>query len=297
MRTNRRIENLFAILFASCGLIACTSTAATPSGTGGATGTGGSGTTGAGGAGTGTAGTTGTGAGGYATNSGVLCPTPAQALITNFTYTPGEAGTNPTDSVHFGDDSTTFSGSEYVYPTSGDWVITSDVTNSNWHITGTVGTYSGFGLSFDSCSRLDASAYSGISFTLSGTVGAAGTAANTITMGLGTLPDTIAASWLDSHGVDGGTGTVPPGACIPTSGTNQYSQSTCGDPTEVITVPASPAVQSLTWASFTGGKPMPVVPSDILTVYWFFPPPVGAGTTTPTTYAVDITIDNLAFTP
>ena len=292
MNTNLRIGNHLVILLVVGGLAACTSQAVS-------TGTGGSvGSTGTGGS-TSSGGSTGSGgtAGGYATNSGVLCPTPAQALITSFTYSPGEAGTNPTDSVHFGDDSTTFSGSEYVYPTSGDWVITSDVTNSSWHITGTVGTYSGFGLSFDSCSRLDASAYSGISFTLGGTVGAAGTAANTITMGIGTLPDTIAASWLDTHGVDGGTGTVPPGACVPTSGTNQYSQTTCADPTEVIAVPATPALQSLTWASFTGGKPMPVVPSDILTVYWFFPPPAGAGTATPTTYAVDITIDNLAFTP
>jgi hypothetical protein len=293
MNTNLRTGMLsLAVLLVGGGLVACTSQAVS-------TGTGGSvGSTGTGGS-TSSGGSTGSGgtAGGYATNSGVLCPTPAQALITSFTYSPGEAGTNPTDSVHFGDDSTTFSGSEYVYPTSGDWVITSDVTNSSWHITGTVGTYSGFGLSFDSCSRLDASAYSGISFTLGGTVGAAGTAANTITMGIGTLPDTIAASWLDTHGVDGGTGTVPPGACVPTSGTNQYSQTTCADPTEVIAVPATPALQSLTWASFTGGKPMPVVPSDILTVYWFFPPPAGAGTATPTTYAVDITIDNLAFTP
>ena len=295
MNTNLRIGNLVVILLVVGALAACTSQAVS-SGTGGS---GGSPSTGTGGS-TSSGGSTGSGgsAGGYATNSGVLCPTPAQALITNFTYTPGEAGTNPTDSVHFGDDSTTFSGSEYVYPTSGDWVITSDVTNSNWHIKGTVGTYSGFGLSFDSCSRVDASAYSGISFTLGGTVPATGTTSpNTITMGIGTLPDTIAASWLDTHGVDGGTGTVPPGACIPTSGTNQYNQTTCGDPTKVISVPATPAVQSLAWADFTGGKPMPVVPSDILTIYWFFPPPVGAGSTTPTTYDVDITIDNLTFTP
>lgn len=292
MNTNLRTGPLsLVVLLVGGGLVACTSQAVS-TGTGGSVGTGSGGSTSSGGT-TGSGGT----AGGYATNSGVLCPTPAQALITNFTYTPGEAGTNPTDSVHFGDDSTTFSGSEYVYPTSGDWVITSDVTGGNWHIKGTVGTYSGFGLSFDSCSRLDASAYSGISFTLGGTVGAPGTAANTITMGIGTLPDTIAASWLDTHGVDGGTGTVPPGACVPTSGTNQYSQSTCADPTEVIAVPATATLQTLTWASFTGGKPMPVVPSDILTVYWFFPPPAGAGTTTPTTYTVDITIDDLTFTP
>jgi hypothetical protein len=94
-----------------------------------------------------------------------------------------------------------------VYPTSGSWPITSDVTGNNWHISGTIGDYSGFGLGFDGCSRVDASAYRGISFTISGSV----PMGNMVTLGMGTLNDTIAPSWLNAHGGGSRAQVIPRG--------------------------------------------------------------------------------------
>jgi hypothetical protein len=224
---------------------------------------------------------------GFSTYDGVLCPRPAQ-LITDFTYVAGGGGT--TTAVPFGN-GTGFSGTEFVYPLSGIWPVTSDVTGNNWHISGNLGDYSGFGLTFDGCSRVDASAFRGISFTISGSVAQGGM----VTMGVSTLNDTIASSWLNTHG---GDGSLLPGRCIPSTGTNRYTQSSCWDAAAVIPVQAVPTVRTILWSDFTGGKPESgVTPSDILAVYWFFPPPVGAGTVTPTPYPVDIVIDNLAFVP
>ena len=89
-----------------------------------------------------------------------------------------------------------------------------------------------------------------------------------------------------------------PGRCIPTAGTNRYAQVGCTDATAAIPIPSIPTVRTILWSDFTGGKPESgVTPSDILSVYWFFPAPVGAGTASPMPYPVDIVIDNLAFVP
>ena len=248
----------------------------------GAAGQGGLATTSAGGSPGGAA-----GAGGASpTNDGVACLPVTGPLITDFSYLPDGGSTT---TVHFGDDTATFSGSEFVYPTSG-YVVTSDVTGNNWHISGVIGDYSGFGLSFDGCSHVDASAYKGISFTLSGVVAAG----STVTMGVGTLDDTIAASWLNAHG---GTAAVDaPGRCIPTSGTDLYTQSSCTDPTDPIPVTSIPTTINVMWSDFSFGKPEASVnPGDILTIYWSFPPPPGVGTSGVITYTADITIDNLQF--
>jgi hypothetical protein len=227
------------------------------------------------------------GGSGFPTSDGVLCPRPAQALITDFTYVPGSPGTPA--AVHFGD-GTTLSGTEYVYPDSGAWLVTSDVTGNNWHITGNVGDYSGFGIVFDNCSRLDASAYRGISFTISGSV----PQGSFVTMGVSTLNDTLAASWLNAHGDQ----SVGPGRCIPTAGTNRYTQSSCLDPTTIVPITSLPILQTILWSDFTGGRPeAAVTASDILAIYWYFPAPAGAGTAAPTSYVADIVLDNLAFVP
>jgi hypothetical protein len=216
---------------------------------------------------------------------------PAMALITEFTYS---ADGGSMTSVRFGGDSTTLSGDQFVYPTGGSYPVMSNVTENNWHISGNIGDYSGFGLSFDNCSRVNASAYRGISFTISGTVAMG----SMITMGSATLNNRIAASWLIAHPVAGSTPTAAdPGRCIPNAAAvNQYAQSDCVDATKVIQVTTSPVTQNILWTDFTGGKPEAnVTPTDITTVYWFFPPPVGAGSTNPTPYMADIRIDDLKF--
>jgi hypothetical protein len=220
----------------------------------------------------------GDGRGGSVTDDGMLCPPPAR-LITDFTYVPGGA----TTAVHFGN-GTSLSGTEYVYPTSGTYPLTSDVTGNDWHISGTVGDYSGFGLTFDGCSRIDASAFHGISFTISGSV----PQGSAITMGIGTLNDTLASSWLNSHGGDGSSN---PGRCIPTVGTNRFTQTSCVDAVVVIPIQATPTVQTIRWTDFNGGRPEAnVTASDILSFYWSLPSPT-------LTYPVDIVIDDLAFVP
>jgi hypothetical protein len=266
------------------------------SGGGGTAGVGDGGASGAAGAGQGGSATTGTGGtpdggggagGASSTGDGVACLPVTVPLITDFTYM---ADGGSTTSVQFGDDTTTFSGNEYVYPTSGSYVVTSDVTGNNWHISGTIGDYSGFGLSFDGCNDVDASAYKGISFTISGSVASG----NFVTMDVGTLNDTVAASWLNAHG---GTATAgAPGSCIPISGTSVYSQASCADPTDTIPVTSTPTTINLMWSDFSGGKPEASVdPSGILTILWYFPPPLGAGTSSVMTYTADITIDDLKF--
>jgi hypothetical protein len=141
-----------------------------------------------------------------------------------------------------------------VYPTSGAWPVTSDVTGNSWQIS-----------------------------------------QGSITMGVGTLNDTLASSWLNAHG---GDGSVKPGRCIPTAGTNPFTQSSCVGATAAIPVQATPTVQTILWSDFTGGKPeSSVEASDIVAVYWYLFPPDGAGTAGPVTYPADIVIDNLAFVP
>jgi len=262
---------------------------ATSPGSGGATGGGGSsGDSGMDSAtGPGLDGATGSGgsSGGSGTD-GVLCPPTRTPLITDFTYVPGD-GAAPTDFVQFGDD-TTLSGIGVVYPNSGPYPITSDVTQNNWHISGTMGDYSGFLLVFENCSRVDASAYRGISFSISGTV----PTGNTILMGIGTLENTPAASWLIANG-DQLAKPSDPGRCIPIMG-NQYSHPGCTDSTATIPVTTTPTVLNLKWSDFIGGQPAPSVnPNGILSVYWQFPWS-GPGETPG---LVDVVIDDLSFIP
>jgi hypothetical protein len=256
-------------------------------GFGGGAGTGGSG--GSAGMGGGTA--AGGGGGGGTTTSGAtgtdgkLCA-PPQSLITDFTHDSSA----DTTQVHFGS-AGTLGGGEYIYPTTGTYPLTSDVTGDSWHISGEVGDYSGFGLYFDNCSRIDASAYQGISFKVSGLVEQDGG----ITFQIDTLNDTIAATWLNTHG--GSVQDGAPGRCLPPdSAPNQWAQTTCAEPTQSIPVTDTPTVQTILWTDFSGGKPdTSVNPSDIVSIHWFFPNPAGVGTGSVQTYKVDITLDDLSF--
>jgi alpha-L-fucosidase len=224
-----------------------------------------------------------TDAGAVTGNDGTLCPLPATALISDFTYS--DAGTPSTSGVHFGVYGA-LSGGEYVYPTTGSYPLVSNVTESDWHISGTVGDYSGFGLYFDNCNRVDASRYKGISFKISGSIGQT----NQLTLNVGTLNDSLAAGWINTHG---GTSSDP-GRCIPVSGTSQYYEQGCSDPTKTVSVTDTPTVVSVAWTDFTGGSPdiSVATPSEITHISWSFSWTSGA-----TPYPVDIRIDDLSFIP
>jgi hypothetical protein len=210
------------------------------------------------------------------------CPTPKTALITDFAYTSTDAGTPATEAT-FGDYTTTFSGGTFIYPDDAATGLASDITGSNWHIKGTVATYAGFGLFWNNCALLDASAYKGISLKISGTL----PTPNTITMSVGTAEDTIATSWYAQNATPPITPTF--GTCVPPT-SNQYDGS-CTSPAKAIPVTATPTTVTIPWADLTGGKPQASVTSSRLTglsFYFTF-----SGTTA--AYPVDITIDDLSF--
>jgi hypothetical protein len=247
-------------------------------GSGGSTVAGGAGGAGSGGTVTSAGGSGGTTSGTTSATDGTLCPLPAQALITDFS------------SSNFGS-SGTLSGGLYVYPLGGTYGLNADLGEGTWHISGAVGTYSGFGLYLDNCNRIDASAYAGISFKISGRVEQEGA----VTLQVDTLNNTITAAWLNAH--SGAAKDTDPGRCEPpASAPNQWAQTACLQPQQVIPVTETPTEQSIPWSDFAGGSPdTSVNPSQIVAIHWFFPNPPGAGTDSAMPYQVDITIDDLSF--
>jgi hypothetical protein len=231
---------------------------------------------------------------------GVAMPCPAlqQALITDFTPPGGVADAGAADagaaatSVTFGDFTTTLSGGMFTYPNAvGDpYAVSSDFSTGEWHVTGNIGNYSGVGLYFTGCNRIDASNYAGISFTIRGNLAMSGS----VTFSVGTSADDISFLWLNAQ-------PTPPsplavansGRCVPAMG--QYD-GTCATPTFVVPVTATEALIEVRWADLTGGSPSATVnPAEITDIRWILPVPGGAGTTNPTPYAADFYIDDLTF--
>lgn len=231
------------------------------------------------------------GSGGTSATGAVACPAPTSEVITDFTMT------DKSDQVAFGDFTETFSGGTFIYPAGTEmYAVTSDVTENTWHISGDVGTYSGFGIYFADCTKLDASAYKGIQFTISGTVEGP-EMSNSVTLNVGTAANEISHTWLNANKADPTAVDEAPnfGRCTPTSG--QYD-GTCTAPSKVIPVTTEPMTVQVLWADLVGGVPQTsVTPSEITFLTFAVPPPVGAGTASPTLYAVDITIDDLEFIP
>ena len=289
MNSELRMGSILLAALMACGLGACTTQEA-QGGTGGTVPQGGNGGS------TAVAGST--GATDPSKTDGVACLPPAGALITDFTYVPTDpdAGAPVTKEVRFGNWGTTLTGGEFIYPETGNWPLVSDVTQNNWHISGSVGTYSGLGLYVDNCSVIDASAYKGLSFKIGGTVELGGT----VTLEVATLEDTVTAEWKLAHGE---TDVKPdaPGRCVPpASAANEWSQDVCVLPKKTIKVEATLTEQKVLWADIAGGKPQANVgeaPHQIVGIRWILPNPTGAGTTSPTPYKVDIILDDLSFIP
>jgi hypothetical protein len=271
------------IVFVACGLAACTTQEAKPDGSGAAGTSGNAGSNGG-------AGTTGTGgAGGLATNDGVFCLPPAQA-ISDFTY---DADAGSMQGPRFGVFGTSWSGGGSTYPAG----LTEDLTGNDWHIMGMITDYSGFNLYSDNvnaamCNKVNAADFAGIQFTIWGTV----PSPNQITMGIPILTDAAPGSWLKFVNAVNVTGNEP-GHCFPGTGMTQYYHPDCSDPIYSFAVTgtqAAPQTVSVMWNMFAGGKPRTdVLPSEILGIYWY----VTWGGATSTPYSVDIHIDNLAFIP
>jgi hypothetical protein len=242
----------------------------------------------------------------------VVCPALQQPpLLTDFTFAaPGAADAGATDGgaagaganpapanpmagidATFGIFSSTLSGGTFRYPSGGNYPVASDVTMDNWHLSGNIGDYSGFGIYINLCNVINAAAYDGISFTVRGNVAMG----NTLTFSVGTSSNDITHVWLNANVPANATMPAPvnSGRCIPTMG--QYDGS-CAAPTYTVPVTATDQTITVLWSQLVGGRPEPSVnPAEITSIGWIFPNPIGAGTATPTTYAADVVIDNLSF--
>jgi len=264
----------------------------TTGGTGGSGGKGGSAPTG-GSAGSGTTGGSGgTGAGPSCVPPTTMCMapctpttcttvTPPRALITDFS--------NLTDGQLFGakDDSGmdiegwylpgNFFGGIFAYPITPDmcstdmtprpFPVTSDACSGVWHLTGTIGDYSGFGFWLETC-MVDMSAYSGISFLIGGDVGPSGSLKISV----------------------GHSANVAPSACSTNRGTCTLGTTGCIAASTTITVPATPTVVTVNWADLTGGAPEATLdPAEVTGIEFA----LDCADCVATPYELDLTIDNV----
>jgi hypothetical protein len=226
-------------------------------------------------------------------------PTPAAAgglsLLTDFSMVNGDGG--PGSSAGFGSYSTdpaVLGGGSYSYPGvgrgtdsianpgAGTYCTTLGSQNSfvatatpgaGLVLSGTVATFSGVGLFLYHC--IDASAFQGIEFTISGDVGNEAVDAgppNQMIFSVSMLPDLGVQS--------GGQGTCTLG-------------SSCGAPSYSFTIPAQPATIKVPFGMLTGGAPIFVLSaSQIAGIQWALPWPC---TSAPSVYTTQITISNVAF--
>jgi len=224
---------------------------------------------------------------------------PPAALISDFSIATGA-----TAPQIFGTWSQSVYGGTFAYPsatatscaTPSAYPIASAVSGGTWNITGTVGTYSGFGLWW-SCDTgtgttaapayagscvIDASAYTGISFTISGNAGPASGTATTGSVGLAVQSASTLKPKTDSAGNAANCGTC--------------SATTCGS-TVTVPVTATSSIVKFTWAQLGITDP-----NAIAAIGFQLTDPCGLNngyaTTpcTPTSFAVNIAIDNLQFT-
>lgn len=285
-----RLISLGRLLGIGCAALlaaaACTSGGETD-GTGDGDGDGdGDATGGMSGDGDGAGGTAGDGDGDNPTDATDCLPA-IETVLLDFTFDTGMGGAAPSEvDGEFGDYSTTFSGGTYTYPL-GDGDLVSDVTGDNWHISGNVNEYAGFGLYFGGgCARVDASMFSGIRLTISGDTGG-----SPVTLSVGSTANQIASTWREDQGQ---TDVVPNfGECMPI--TNEYDGS-CVTPTYVIAagdVSETPTTVDIMWADLMGGEPSDVDPSEITAIAWYFE--WSETHTAADAYDIDVVIDDIEF--
>jgi hypothetical protein len=261
-------------------------------GTAGTTGTAGAvgsaGTTGGGGT-TGTAGT-----GGGAINCTVAVATAADVNILDWT---GASGTTaPTFGNYMPG---TYGGGTFEYPgpmqgspCDPTMHLCPNFDGQNWHITGRVHDYSGFGLYLTS--KTDASVFTGLQFDIQGTftatgAGDGGVAAASVTMAVTDSPHEVDSAHTANARMTCGT-------CAPANG-NEYD-GTCAVPSKVITLTATATPTMVKWTDLTGGRRPPSFTGESpnpaqITAIGFSLPWTGTGAAE---YNVDITIDNLKYT-
>ena len=225
---------------------------------------------------------------------------PPAALISDFSIATGS-----TSPAVFGSWSQAIYGGPYIYPgvittpgacdgTPSSYPLTQTLTGGNWNIQGTVGTYSGGGLwwncntgttakpAYVSACTIDASAYTGISFTVSGDAGPAVSPATTGSIFFSVSTPTTMKPSLDSAGNPKSCGTC--------------TAATCGSS---VSVPVSSTASTvkLTWAQLGVTTPNAI---SAIAFQLTDPCSLNSGYATtpckPTTFPVNINIDDLQFT-
>lgn len=162
--------------------------------------------------------------------------------------------------------SASFNGSFLIYPSNS--ALTSKVESAAWHVSGTVSNYSGFVLSANNCA--DASSFSGVRFSIKGSVGTSGQ----LTFMLATRSST---AMKDSQGT-----------CEVVSGMEYES---CHSPSKTIAVTSTAQTVQIAWSDLKGGAPMDGTDgSDVIGLEWGF-----AWVFEGEPYAADVTIDNVEF--
>ena len=288
--------SVLALLAAGASMASCSTEEADPEqegtggseeqGTGGVEGSGDAGAPSTGGAEQATGGTSGTETGGAASTDECNCTPqecdalkPLSATILDFE----SCGDDPTQCQFGAYAPGELNGGTFTYPLTADpcaedqtppaYPIPSDFSEGNWHITGTVGTYSGFGLWFGPCPLADLSDYAGVSFTVAGDVGPTGT----MTFRVSTASNTLAK-------------VSPAVECYPNSAT--CTATTCNaDSNYTVTVTEETTTVEVRWEDLTGGAPSSnPIPTEI-TSFGFYFDYVGSE------FPVDLVVDDLALIP
>jgi hypothetical protein len=144
--------------------------------------------------------------------------------------------------------------------------ITRTDVEGELHVTGTVGTYSGFGVWLGQC-IVDMSDSTGVSFKIGGTTGS-GMLKFSVNTNSNQAPD-MCLTGKGTCNVD------TAGACTP----NSVS----------IAIPATPTVITVPWTDLMGGSPSATVnPEEVLQFQWDFD---WSDTMTP--YEIDVTVDDV----
>ena len=224
---------------------------------------------------------------------------PPAALISDFSIAAG--ATTP---VVFGTWGQSIYGGAYVYPGAtpacgtgavSAYPLTQTVTGGSWNVQGTVGAYSGLGLwwecntgtaaapNYAPACTIDASAYGGISFTVSGSIGPVSSGTGTVGLTMAVSTPSTTAPKTDSAGNPKNCGTC--------------TAATCGS-SVVVPVAATATTVTLTWDQLGV-----TTPNAITGISFSFTDPFGlnggyaTSPPTATPYPVNISIGDLQFIP